>query len=619
MRTPLLLLAATLIVTTCLQAQVPASNRGAAQIIYQFPKDGDSNIQPGTTLIVHPANFHSSSASSQDLVFEVKGEQSGSHEGKIEISDDGETILFTPTNPFSRGEAVHVLFRIRETETPVSYTFHIDLLPIEQKAYWKNYFEEKCEQECEAFREKNAAPQQETQGMPLDTFPWYFPVSTIDVNSSGSSDGNIFLTPVGSNLTTQFAFLDMVNSAGTPVFWRELAGRSSGTADFKVLPNNNAVFPIAVKGVGGSLGVGTFYEMNSHYVLVDSFKCGNGISADIHDFELLPNGHALLMAYDPVQVGPSIINDNVIQEIDSAKHVVFQWRALDHFAVGDATHEDTTALQIDFAHLNSIQTDTDGNILASFRHLDEVAKIDRKTGNIIWHWGGKHNQFTFVGDTLQFSHQHDARRIANGHITMFDNGNYHSILFEDNPIVAPSSRVVEYDLDVAKHTATTVWQYKSIPFSNFAGNVQRLPNGNTFVGLGNLSSPSAMEITPSNEVVFQLSIPYQAISYRAYKYQWPVSDASVIPTTAHALNINGIYPSPASKSTTVCFSTSSVGVARIELVNVLGQMVISSNQTISSPGSQTFSMELRTLPAGLYYCRISQNGYSAVRPIVIQQ
>ena len=35
--------------------------------------------------------------------------------------------------------------------------------------------------------------------------------------------------------------------------------------------------------------------------------------------------------------------------------------------------------------------------------------------------------FTFVGDTLPFSHQHHIRRrIANGHYTLFDNGSFHT-------------------------------------------------------------------------------------------------------------------------------------------------------------------------------------------------
>ena len=35
-----------------------------------------------------------------------------------------------------------------------------------------------------------------------------------------------------------------------------------------------------------------------------------------------------------------------------------------------------------------------GHLLISSRHMDEVTKIDRQTGEIIWRLGGKNNDFT---------------------------------------------------------------------------------------------------------------------------------------------------------------------------------------------------------------------------------
>lgn len=42
----------------------------------------------------------------------------------------------------------------------------------------------------------------------------------------------------------------------------------------------------------------TVYLMNSHYEVVDKYQAGNGYAADLHDFQVLPNGNALLMIYD---------------------------------------------------------------------------------------------------------------------------------------------------------------------------------------------------------------------------------------------------------------------------------------------------------------------------------
>jgi len=139
----------------------------------------------------------------------------------------------------------------------------------------------------------------------------------------------------------------------------------------------------------------------------------------------------------------------VIQELDAAKHVVFQWRTFDHYKITDAVNVDLTADWIDAVHMNSVALDNDDNLLVSSRNLNEVTKIDHQTGAIIWRLGRNavNNQFTFVNDPRGFAYQHDARRLPNGHITLFDNGNFL------NP---QTSRAIEYALDEQAKVATLV-------------------------------------------------------------------------------------------------------------------------------------------------------------------
>ncbi|MFI5264143.1 MAG: aryl-sulfate sulfotransferase, partial [Candidatus Kapaibacterium sp.] len=91
-------------------------------------------------------------------------------------------------------------------------------------------------------------------------------------------------------------------------------------------------------------------------------------------------------------------------------------------------------------------------------------------------------------DTTRFSHQHDPVRIANGHITLFDNGNLRlkdtTINAKDTIVNHPFTRALEYDLDEVNHKATVVWQFDNLPYCAAAGNVQRLDNGNSMIGLG---------------------------------------------------------------------------------------------------------------------------------------
>ena len=76
-----------------------------------------------------------------------------------------------------------------------------------------------------------------------------------------------------------------------------------------------------------------------------------------------------------------------------------------------------TAPVVDYVHGNSMEQDVDGNILISARHLNEITKIDRQTGDIVWRMGGRHNEFTLIGDTEFFTRQHSARRTPTGTLT----------------------------------------------------------------------------------------------------------------------------------------------------------------------------------------------------------
>lgn len=84
--------------------------------------------------------------------------------------------------------------------------------------------------------------------------------------------------------------------------------------------------------------------------------------------------------------------------------------------------------------------------------MDEITKINRQTGEIIWRLGGKNNQFTFINNTTGFSHQHAIRRLPNENITLFDNRNFPSLQF---------SSAVEYELDEQNKNATLLWEYRN--------------------------------------------------------------------------------------------------------------------------------------------------------------
>ena len=74
----------------------------------------------------------------------------------------------------------------------------------------------------------------------------------------------------------------------------------------------------------------------------------------------------------------------------------------------------------DYFHLNSIAVDTDGHLLVSARHASAVYKLDRRTGEYLA--ARRQEERLRDGPGATFNFQHDARRHADGTITVFDNG-----------------------------------------------------------------------------------------------------------------------------------------------------------------------------------------------------
>jgi hypothetical protein len=343
----------------------------------------------------------------------------------------------------------------------------------------------------------------------------------------------------------------IVNESAQLVYYRPIPNQTS--IDFKKQPDGTLSYydDLTKK----------FVVLDNNYIVTKTWSAGNGYLADHHDLQVLPNGNVALLIYDRQTVDLSVyggqsnaqVIDLIVQELDQNNDVVFEWNSRDHFQFTD-TYMDLTAAVVDYAHGNAVELDVDGNFLISSRNMSEITKIDRSTGDIIWRMGGKNNEFNFIGDTVlpgvgTFSFQYDIRRLPNGNITIFDNGNQ----FLDAGW--RSSRGIEYVLDEVNKTATLVREYRTVPdtFSPFMGNMQRLSNGNTVVGWGGGTIPPAAgqrvalsEFTPDGNVALSLSFLDGATgpgySYRAFKFPWQgyptaapllVADTGSLPATLY--------------------------------------------------------------------------------------
>jgi len=163
-------------------------------------------------------------------------------------------------------------------------------------------------------------------------------------------------------------------------------------------------------------------------------------------------------------------------------------------------------------HVNAVEIDYDGNILLSSRNLNEITKINRSDGSIMWRLGGKRNEFNFINCPVPFYGQHDIRRQENGHITLFDNG------YCAQP---HGARAMEFELDEKNKTASLVWNYiyDSSMVSTGQGNVQRLANGNTLVNYGRVTDDIVFVVVDSNKHrLFELFSSNHLDSYRSFYY-----------------------------------------------------------------------------------------------------
>ena len=584
----------------CLMLGIPnADAQISSQMSYLSPVPGSAMNMPRTTIILRSKTAVDASSMTPEAI-SVSGSVSGVHGGSMTISDDGRTMLFTPSVPFSTGEKVSVSVRagLRGTDGEQIAPFDFDFTTTSRVLKAPT-----LQQMMGISAPLTTRPA--TGGTPRavddTTLPSSFPSLSVLKDSTASS-GSVFLSNfpwVATTISTPY--LIVADNSGHPDFYRQLTATA---IDFDRQPNGHLTY--------FDEGPLLYEELDSSYSIVNTYACGNGYDTDLHELKLLPNGHALLIGDDPEVIDMSKVvpgGDSaatvvgiIVQELDTQKQVVFQWRSWDHFNITDATHEDLTASQIDYVHSNALDLDSDGNILLSSRHLDEITKIDRTTGAIIWRMGGKNNQFTFINDSIGYSHQHDIRLLPNGDLTLFDNGNFHT---------PPFSRAVEYKVDETNKTATLVWQYRNTPdyVSVAMGDVQRLANGNTFIGWG-ACNVAATEVTSDGNKVYELSLPDNVVSYRALKYDWKVSTTGV--STAHAasvpsvMTLNGNYPNPFNPSTKISFSLPTTGYATLRVYNVLGQQVATLIDGIVKGGTaQTVSFDGSALASGVYYYRLA--------------
>jgi hypothetical protein len=493
----------------------PAKVRGAGPPpVYAFPSPG-SHFAPPTTQIA----FRGVPASRLGTIT-VGGSSSGPHTGTVIADSDGDGGSFVPdpSDPFTPGETVTVNTSLNiEGSGNGSFQFVIATPagPI-------------------PFARRPAAPR-----VPGDV--WYFhsrpdltPAAVTITKPDPNATGDIFVAPQIGPLQQG---PEIIGPRGG-LIWFDPMPRDIAASDFRVqFYRGQPVLTWWQGNETAGVGIGQDIIMNSSYQVVKTISAGNGLSADLHEFQLTPRGSALITAEYPVivngtSVGGSaqeVVLDSVVQEIDIPTGLVlFQWDSLDHVPMtagytpppnrpkkkGKRPVPNGVWDPYDYFHVNSVALDADGNLLISSRNTWAVYKVSHQTGAVIWTLGGKYSSFKF-GAGAAFAFQHDVRARAGGDalLTMFDDG-------AGPPYVHSQSRALELRLDLERKTATVVSQRFHTPpvLASYEGNEQEMPGGNDFVGWG--QQPFFTQYDANGKLLFEGRFVDANISYRAYRFPW---------------------------------------------------------------------------------------------------
>ncbi|GAG91068.1 unnamed protein product, partial [marine sediment metagenome] len=163
-----------------------------------------------------------------------------------------------------------------------------------------------------------------------------------------------------------------------------------------------------------------------------------------------------------------------------------------------------------WGYTNCVNVLPNGNILCTFRYLNTIAIIDKKTGEIAWRWGPEYS----------LGHPHSCSVLDNGNILLFDNG-LHRKGKEQGIGEISTSRVIQ----VNPRTNEVGWEYRDPNAPNFysaiCGGAEGLPNGNILICES--TKGRFFEVTPDKEIVWEYVNPFFVKKLPPY-WGWTLSN-----------------------------------------------------------------------------------------------
>lgn len=359
------------------------------------------------------------------------------------------------------------------------------------------------------------------------THPGFRPTGLCLARRSGSqlADEDILVTPrpdPRKNPGEQFGPMIISNTGKLLWYWP----RPYKVHDLKVITYLGR--PMLAFFQRRARAAGYYLLLDQHYQPVTRVRAAHGYATNLHELQVTPRGSAYVTADVTVhRPGIGKVTEYVVQEVDIASgKLLFQWRSLRHAGVRDSYEErprDGSAW--DYFHGNSVDppTATDPVLIISSRNTSSLYGVDRRSGRTNWILGGKRDQFHLARHpSWRFCGQHDAHRLPNGDVMLFDNGGAYMHGRPNCPV--HPARVLVFRIDPRHKHVQLVRSISSVPLSRsgsgfssgYVGSAREESNGDTLVDWG--PNRRITEIAPDGRLNLLMRLQYW--SYRAVPAAW---------------------------------------------------------------------------------------------------
>ncbi|WP_312354833.1 arylsulfotransferase family protein [Aminipila sp.] len=374
---------------------------------------------------------------------------------------------------------------------------------------------------------------------------------SININKPGTAPGLIFVAPYTSYEAAMIGQTGslIMDQDGNPVWFRPLPSRYIQNMDFRMqFFRGKPVLTMWEGTISGTQSSnpdlpagdpepGAYFQiMDQHYTVIKKIKARKGFTADVHEFIITRKNTALFTAVKQVPAdltpygGPQdgYFDNYSIQEVDLITgELIFCWSVLAHVDPEESMLPASSAASSnniwDCFHVNSVEEGPDNTLLVSMRNMWAIYNIDKTNGEIIWQLGGNQSDF-ILEPCAQFSWQHDARYRGGNRISLFDDACCGS---SSSPPEGPArGLILQLDFPTMTAYADRTYYHDPLLYVPSQGNVQKLDNGNEFIGWGQESYVSEFENAgntanePSVNLIYDMQFPKENLSYRAFKNKW---------------------------------------------------------------------------------------------------